>query len=65
MRGSVGEPHSDQRDHSLPATRMSDGFVRGHRLWIAVKLWTLDNILFLRGDGLCGACGIVDDLVFP
>ena len=36
MKGSVGEPHSDQRDHPLDA-RVSDDFVRGHRLWTAVK----------------------------
>lgn len=35
MKVSVGEPHSDQRDH--PVGR-PDGFVRGHHLWIAVKL---------------------------
>jgi hypothetical protein len=35
MKVSVGEPHSDQRDH--PVGR-PDGLVRGPHLWIAVKL---------------------------
>ena len=41
MKVSVGEPHSDQRDR--PVGRL-DGFVRGHRLWIAVKLARLDDL---------------------
>ncbi len=37
IRGSVSEPHSDQRNH--PTHRWaSDDLVRGHRLWTAVKL---------------------------
>ena len=35
MKGSVGEPHSDQRDRTFDRMA-SDDFVRGHRLWTAV-----------------------------
>ena len=37
MKGSVGEPHSDQRDRTLSREWRPDGFVRGHHLWTAVK----------------------------
>jgi hypothetical protein len=36
MKGSVGDPHSDQRGH-LSRREVSDDLVRGHRLWTAVK----------------------------
>jgi len=37
MKGSVSEPHSDQRDHLLDE-RVPDDLVRGHRFWTAVKV---------------------------
>ena len=61
MKGSVGEPHSDQRDR--PRGR-PDGFVRGHRLWIAVKprgSTTLD----LRRDESRRAHRVVGHLMLP
>lgn len=39
MKGSVGEPHSDQRDRPI-GDWTSDGLVRGHHLWTAVRIET-------------------------
>ena len=71
MKGSVGEPHSDQRDHSS-TQGVSHDSVRGHRLWTAVKARERRSTItaalvlpFLRRDGLRAARRVVRRSVFP